>query len=221
MARPITEAQRAACQRNAQMSTGPRTEAGKSRARLNAVKHGLTAKLPVLPFENEQDFIELRDGFLQDFAPRNTYEKFLVTQLATQAWRLLRCQQIEVGLHTLMMKQTLHDLRSRGLNPDKALAETPFTGLAGTLEEKQIHHTFFRYQNEVNRSFERARKAVESTTRRSVSNQPNPQPQTKPQPEPEPPAPEKPAYQPFTTSTCGNAAFNFLIPSSVTLVCQT
>ncbi|MBY0504818.1 MAG: hypothetical protein K2X03_12970 [Bryobacteraceae bacterium] len=170
MPRPITEAQRAACQRNAQMSTGPRTEEGKSRARLNAVKHGLTAKLPVLPFENEADFIELRDGFLQDFAPRNTYEKFLVTQLATQAWRMLRCQQIEVGLHTLMMKQTLHDLRSRGLNPDKALAETPFTGLAGTLEEKQIHHTFFRYQNEVNRSFERARKAVESTTRRSVSS---------------------------------------------------
>ncbi|MBY0506772.1 MAG: hypothetical protein K2X03_22825 [Bryobacteraceae bacterium] len=168
MARPITEAQRAACQRNAQMSTGPRTEAGKSRARLNAVKHGLTAKLPVLPFENEADFIELRDGFLADFAPRNTYEKFLVTQLATQAWRMLRCQQMEVGLHTLMMKQTLHDLRSRGLNPDKALAETPFTGLAGTLEEKQIHHTFFRYQNEVNRSFERARKAVESSTRRSV-----------------------------------------------------
>ncbi|MBY0504380.1 MAG: hypothetical protein K2X03_10740 [Bryobacteraceae bacterium] len=172
MPRPITEAQRAACQRNAQHSTGPRTEAGKSRARLNAVKHGLTAKLPVLPFENDADFIELRDGFLADFAPRNAYEKFLVTQLATQAWRVLRCQQIEVGLHTLMMKQTLHDLRSRGLNPDKALAETPFTGLAGTLEEKAIHHTFFRYQNEVNRSFERARKAVESTTRRSVSSHP-------------------------------------------------
>ena len=166
---PITDAQRAACQRNAQKSTGPRTEAGKSIARLNAIKHGLTAKLPVLPFENEQDFIALRDGFLQDFAPRNTYEKFLVTQLATHAWRTLRCQQIEVGLHTLLMKKTLHDLRSRGLNPDKALAETPFTGLAGTLEEKQFHQTFFRYQNEINRAFERTRKALESTTRRSVS----------------------------------------------------
>ncbi|MBY0505271.1 MAG: hypothetical protein K2X03_15265 [Bryobacteraceae bacterium] len=127
MPRPISEAQRAACQSNAQKSTGPRTEAGKSRARLNAVKHGLTAKLPVLPFENEADFIELRDGFLADFAPRNTYEKFLVTQLATQAWRV------------------------------------------------------FRYQNEVNRSFERARKAVESSTRRSVpSTPPEAVPATKP-----------------------------------------
>ena len=168
MPRPITEAQRAACQRNAQQSTGPRTEAGKSRARLNAVKHGLTAKLPVLPFEKEEDFIALRDGFLADFAPRNTYEKFLVTQLATHAWRTLRCQQIEVGLHTLLMKKTLHDLRARGLNPDRALAETPYTGLAGTLEEKQFHQTFFRYQNEINRAFERTRKALESATRRSV-----------------------------------------------------
>ena len=40
------------------------------------------------------------------------------------------------------MKKTLHDLRARGLNPDRALAETPYTGLAGTLEEKQFHQTF-------------------------------------------------------------------------------
>ena len=49
MARPITDAQRAAYQGNAQSSTGPRTEA------LNALKPGLAAKLPFLPFEDPAD----------------------------------------------------------------------------------------------------------------------------------------------------------------------
>ncbi len=42
----------AANRRNAMRSTGPKTTAGKSRSRLNAVKHGLSASLPVI-VENE------------------------------------------------------------------------------------------------------------------------------------------------------------------------
>jgi hypothetical protein len=38
----------AANRRNALRSTGPRTQDGKSRSRLNAVKHGLAASLPTL-----------------------------------------------------------------------------------------------------------------------------------------------------------------------------
>ena len=130
MARPISDKQRLAYQRNAQHSTGPRTPAGKLNSRLNAVKHGLTAKLPLLPFESETDFAQLRDGFLQDFAPRNTYERFLTTQLATQAWRILRSQQVETGLHELLLKKTIHDLESQGHKTDKVLWGTgPSTGI--------------------------------------------------------------------------------------------
>src|SRR2546421_192930 len=35
--------------RNAQKSTGPRTDEGKARSRFNALKHGMTAQIPVLP----------------------------------------------------------------------------------------------------------------------------------------------------------------------------
>ena len=38
--------------RNAARSTGPRSAAGKDRSRFNAVKHGMAAKLPVLPGED-------------------------------------------------------------------------------------------------------------------------------------------------------------------------
>ena len=70
MPRPLTPAQQAACQQNAQKSTGPRTAAGKFKTRLNAVKHGLTAKLPVLPFESAEDFQALSDGFTATSPPK-------------------------------------------------------------------------------------------------------------------------------------------------------
>ena len=49
-----TAAQIEANRRNAQKSTGPKTERGKARAKLNAIKHGLTARtiMSVLPQED-------------------------------------------------------------------------------------------------------------------------------------------------------------------------
>ena len=42
---------------NAQHSTGPRTENGKARVALNALKHGLTGKQIVLPHEDRRTAI--------------------------------------------------------------------------------------------------------------------------------------------------------------------
>jgi hypothetical protein len=38
--------------RNAQQSTGPRSEAGKRTSSLNALRHGLTSRMVVLPTED-------------------------------------------------------------------------------------------------------------------------------------------------------------------------
>ena len=43
---------------NAQLSTGPRTIAGKQKIASNALTHGLTGKQIVLPDENPDDFDE-------------------------------------------------------------------------------------------------------------------------------------------------------------------
>ncbi len=43
-------------QLNAQKSTGPRTEAGKQRSSLNALRHGLAARTAVLDSENQADY---------------------------------------------------------------------------------------------------------------------------------------------------------------------
>jgi len=179
MPRPLSTAQKAASQQNAQKSTGPRTAAGKAKARWNAVTHGLTAKLPVLPFESAADFEALKDGFLHDFAPQNTYRKFLVTQLATHAWRILRSQQVEIGLQEVLLKKLIHDLHRQGLDTQKALAENPYAGLALTLEpnptdpQNHLLRNLFRYTRQIQSDFERTQRALnssESTTPGFVSS---------------------------------------------------
>ena len=42
--------------RNAKKSTGPRTKAGKRRAAMNALKHGMTAKLALMQDEDQAAF---------------------------------------------------------------------------------------------------------------------------------------------------------------------
>ena len=166
MPRPISEAQRAACQQNAQHSTGPRTETGKAKTRLNAYKHGLTAKLPLLPFESAEDFQALKDGFETDFAPQTTYQKFLTQQLATHAWRILRSQQVEIGLQEMLLKQVIHNLEKQGYHADQAMRENPYAGLALTLQPEKsdphnhLHRNLFRYSRDIQMAFQRTQKAL-------------------------------------------------------------
>ena len=42
--------------RNAENSTGPRSEAGKQRSSRNAVRHGLTAETVIEPLEDAKDY---------------------------------------------------------------------------------------------------------------------------------------------------------------------
>ena len=49
---------------NAKNSTGPRTQKGKARSRLNSRKHGLAAKTLIIVGEHADDFDELRAAHL-------------------------------------------------------------------------------------------------------------------------------------------------------------
>jgi hypothetical protein len=60
-----TQKQIEANRRNAQKSTGPKTEAGKATAKFNALKHGMTAEVAVLPHEDKHSYEELRRATIE------------------------------------------------------------------------------------------------------------------------------------------------------------
>jgi hypothetical protein len=87
----LTAAERAEInRRNAQKSTGPRTPEGKDRARFNALKHGMDAKMPVRPGEDAEAYRARVEAWMADFRPRNVFEQFLVEQAARVSWQIER-----------------------------------------------------------------------------------------------------------------------------------
>ena len=76
----------AANRRNAQLSTGPRTEEGKSRSRQNALTHGILASaLLITAGEGAQDraeFNEFLTGLRRDIAPVGKLEEMMVEKIA-------------------------------------------------------------------------------------------------------------------------------------------
>jgi hypothetical protein len=80
---------------NSQHYTGPRTEAGKQRSSLNALRHGLTATSPVLPSEDPAAFEAHRRQFFDEHQPATPTESQLVQELADTSWRLNRIPLLE------------------------------------------------------------------------------------------------------------------------------
>jgi hypothetical protein len=98
----ISQEKLEANRRNAQRSTGPKTEQGKNQSRLNALKHGvLSSSVVVTKGEGAEDpaeFDELLGNLRQDLAPAGALEEMLVEKIAVCWWRQKRALRCEAGL---------------------------------------------------------------------------------------------------------------------------
>jgi hypothetical protein len=88
-------------QANAQHSTGPRTEAGKQRSSLNALRHGLSGQLVVMPDEDLVLYGSHKKALIDEYRPKGATETLLVQALADVSWRLNRVAALETNLLTL------------------------------------------------------------------------------------------------------------------------
>ena len=82
---------------NSRKSTGPKSETARAVSKYNALKHGLTAKLPVLPQEDPAAFRERMEEWTTHLDPRSPLERFLIEQAVTASWKLERANRIETA----------------------------------------------------------------------------------------------------------------------------
>jgi len=93
--------QLAANRRNAENSTGPNTEKGKAKSRLNSTRDGITGQVTTLSDEDRPIFESLKAKLIADLAPKTVMELNLASGIAWDTWRLNRLRSVELNLLAL------------------------------------------------------------------------------------------------------------------------
>jgi len=83
---------------NHQGQTGPKSDAGKRIASMNALKSGLFAKSPLLAFEDEVQYKRHVKLVLNSLKPEDAVQLHLAQQIADSMWRGTR-QELRAALH--------------------------------------------------------------------------------------------------------------------------
>src|SRR5262245_39043642 len=126
--------------RNALSSTGPRTEQGKQRSRLNAVRHGLTAETVVASLEDAEDYEAFEAAIISDYNPETAVARELVLRLASLLWRLRRPNAIEADLFEIQA-ETLGERRIAVHSPRQANIGEPAFEFTAHEEPRERHQT--------------------------------------------------------------------------------
>ena len=85
---------------NAQKSTGPRTQAGKERASLNALKTGIfCGGKSVLPGESQADYNALRAAIFSGIDENDPFELVLAERMIAARWKIARLNTAERRMH--------------------------------------------------------------------------------------------------------------------------
>ena len=136
---------------------GPRTQEGKDRCKMNALKHGLSCKTAVImKGEKLEDFKEIYQQFFSTFQPVNGAELRLVQRLANADWKGNRKEIIETGLLDWHVVKERHQvaLDCKKLNHPMPQDTEParFVGLAFDKPDPNMDR-FLRYAAAIDREF--------------------------------------------------------------------
>ena len=86
--------------KNAQKSTGPKTQEGKDKVKFNALRHGLYAETIVLPHEDADAYQNRLETWTADLSPRTDMEAYLVKRMVKISWQLDRADAHECAILT-------------------------------------------------------------------------------------------------------------------------
>src|ERR1039458_8682224 len=145
-----TEEQIAANRRNAQLSSGPKTEAGRNRSRMNALRHGLTGQVTTMTDEDRAAHDQFSKALMKDLAPEGAMETQLAQRVATDSWRLNRASAIEDNLFAL----GLHENGGKLCLDHEQIDDALTTARIFTQESKQLQ-LLTLYEQRINRSLQK------------------------------------------------------------------
>jgi len=88
-------------------STGPKTPEGKESSSRNATKHGCRSKRAlILPDETQEEYDELRNGWMAEFEPEGHQERRLVEKLILNDWLQQRAERWLLEVEARVVEET-------------------------------------------------------------------------------------------------------------------
>ncbi len=91
----LSQARLEANRANAQLSSGPKTEAGQAISSQNSFKHGLYASRLVIASEDPAELDALKATLFNEHRPANETEALLVQEMAEHYWLMKRYRRFE------------------------------------------------------------------------------------------------------------------------------
>jgi hypothetical protein len=156
----ISEKQLEANRNNALLSTGAKTEEGRKRSRMNALRHGLTAQVTTMTDEDHAAHDQFSKPLIKDLAPEGAMETQLAQRIATDSWRLNRASAIEDNLFALGQLQNGGHADGSPLWGPQRCPDVPqidaalTTAHVFTKESKQLQ-LLTLYEQRINRSLQK------------------------------------------------------------------
>ena len=144
-----TSKQIEANRRNSQLSTGPRSDAGKSITRMNALKSGLHAESHVIRSEDPEALAQLSAEYYAEFQPTTPRQRDLLDTVIHNQWLIRRLRLTESDLHARHFEDRDHDFDPKW-DHHVAQHEHPLSDAYACLEKRLL-----RLQSRVN-SLERS-----------------------------------------------------------------
>jgi hypothetical protein len=146
----ISEKQLAANRRNAERSTGPRTEEGKKASALNARRHNLTGQVTAMTDADRIMHDAFSASIVENLAPEGAMEIQLAQRIATDSWRLNRISAIEDNLFALG-----HSAHSNDIETDHPEIHAALTAAKVFTEESKQLQLLTLYEQRINRNLQK------------------------------------------------------------------
>jgi hypothetical protein len=109
---------------------GPRTEKGKAHSKMNALRHGLSGRIVVLPSEDMGQYLKFASDFVNSLNPATPLESELAQVVADGYWRLKRFRTVEEGMLAMGHYEEAGRLRRRQRRSPRRLVHRATTGEA-------------------------------------------------------------------------------------------
>ncbi len=92
------EGRREASRKNGKHSRGPQSQQGKRRSRQNAIRHGLSGRVIVLPTEDMEEYKHFSKEIVDSLDAQSPMERQYAQTIADSQWRLNRARTFEDGM---------------------------------------------------------------------------------------------------------------------------